>query len=678
MLLMSEVEFFQLPHLLWIMFRRSAFLIWFLFLAMPGFGVTFDSLGPPGGIISQIVPDRRNPSLWFANDESIVYQSTDFGKTWKPKVREAEVILVHPLSSEVLVFSIFSSTNLWESKDGGSTFQMRSRIPIEHIQRAFWDPENPQFLFAFGIGNEFNYWDIGRSMDGGLTWQVINTLPYKIGEDIGGNLEGCKAIEYSHSDLLFAPGNSSHLYLSSHLYYECNEYDQNFLFLLMESEDHGRTWKVIENRESSFASDPLFPDRAFAFNESGINLITTDGWRKISDLNVSGIWAIPRHSNGLLAMKVTSLKQPPYSKRELVQSTDMGATWQFYSQNSHDANVLQTVDDGKSGIIAGTSAGIYYRNSNQDWNVSSNGLQLAHVQAVGASIDGKIVYATRGGFGAKFLSKSTDFGNTWQEISYKEPHPFVITSSVNVDPSDPNHVFLNLPYAASSDAAGFTLVTIDGGKNWKIVAKDKFFQAFDPVDPKIVYFTSPTGLYKSTEGGVHLKRLPVQFNSYFAPHVFVDQSNPSILFFISAAGLSRSNDGGRTKVLLTNGFQKTCADCAPLPRDIAALPQKGAFLLIMFDGRIYRTSNYGNTWQLFSRVSKISGARDRIFSGGPLGRHFYVLRNGSLFESLNGGKNWKNIRKQVAAYSNALTDPQYHPFYIATSRGIRREKISGE
>ncbi len=69
------------------------------------------------------------------------------------------------------------------------------------------------------------------------------------------------------------------------------------------------------------------------------------------------------------------------------------------------------------------------------------------------------------------------------------------------------------------------------GAVWRLVA--------DPSSPSILYATTPTGIFKTADGGVTWKQtLPGAGSIVVAP------SSPSTLYAWTTAGLRRSSNGG--------------------------------------------------------------------------------------------------------------------------------------
>src|SRR5215510_8727965 len=118
------------------------------------------------------------------------------------------------------------------------------------------------------------------------------------------------------------------------------------------------------------------------------------------------------------------------------------------------------------------------------------------------------------------MYKSTDAGKTWQRLGLRDGQQI---PAILVDPRDPNRLFvavLGHPYGPNAERGVFR--STDGGESWqKVLYKDEHTGAidlaFDPRNSQTVYavlwqarqgpwengaFNGPnSGLYKSTDGG---------------------------------------------------------------------------------------------------------------------------------------------------------------------------------
>jgi photosystem II stability/assembly factor-like uncharacterized protein len=175
------------------------------------------------------------------------------------------------------------------------------------------------------------------------------------------------------------------------------------------------------------------------------------------------------------------------------------------------------------------------------------------------------------------MYKSGDGGKTWRHLGLRDGQQI---PAILVDPRNPNRVFvavLGHPYGPNAERGVFR--STDGGENWqKVLYKDEHTGAidlaFDPHNPQTVYavlwqarqgpwengaFQGPnSGLYKSTDGGNTWNPLtgglPALAQGLGRIGIGIAPSEPNRIYAlvearqgaIPAAGLYRSDDAGVT------------------------------------------------------------------------------------------------------------------------------------
>lgn len=243
------------------------------------------------------------------------------------------------------------------------------------------------------------------------------------------------------------------------------------------------------------------------------------------------------------------------------------------------------------------------------------------------------------------MYKSTNSGKTWTHIGLnKSKH----IGTIIVDPHNPNRVFvavLGNIYAATPQRGIFR--SLNGGKTWKKVLflnnnVGGMDLTFDPENSQIVYATlwatrrTPwsvyppsiepgSGIYKSTDGGTHWKKL--------------------------------------TKGLPTSGVGKIGIAVAPTdPNRIYAIigtktKEEG--------GGLYRSNNAGKTWQLMNNAERLWG-RQWYFGRvtvNPKNENTLYVMNTSVYKSTDGGKDF-------TAWKGAPSGNDYHELWIDPNRPI--------
>lgn len=309
---------------------------------------TWVRIGPPAGEIQQILPDRRNPDVWYAINQGILYRSENRAQTWKPSSLEnVFFIAVHPVTSSIFAISgdsSFESSNLWASTDGGKTFQLRASFNYR-LEKVILHPSKPEILYGLAPHGVLIV-----SGNGGQLWSRCE-LPVFDSE-----------YDPVLDDLLISPLDQHTLYLSLTLW-GYSDYD-NGNFLLRSSND-GRSWKVeMKNWGSysiAFHTDPLFPGKAFAIlkvadeNLAEVLRLTQGGWLRISKTKAfDKLFSVARHEKELLALSGMGSVNVSVSR-----SLNEGQTWEPVRIPEFLSPImdLATLDDPLRGILLGTKDG---------------------------------------------------------------------------------------------------------------------------------------------------------------------------------------------------------------------------------------------------------------------------------------------------------------------------------
>lgn len=184
------------------------------------------------------------------------------------------------------------------------------------------------------------------------------------------------------------------------------------------------------------------------------------------------------------------------------------------------------------------------------------------------------------------LYKSTDGGATWKLIKFiSDKAGFV---DVALDPRDPNVVWASSyervrgPYFLKSGGPGSGLwKSTDAGATWADVrgggfpetVKGRIGIAISPSSPDVMYTMveadtlpnakkdpkikaqkSPTGLYRSADGGKTWEKTSDEdTRPFYYSQVRVTPDNPNRIYW-SSTPVKMSNDGGKTAVNATNGI----------------------------------------------------------------------------------------------------------------------------
>ncbi len=216
----------------------------------------------------------------------------------------------------------------------------------------------------------------------------------------------------------------------------------------------------------------------------------------------------------------------PNKERGVFRTTDGGKTWAKVLGKDENTGAIDVVFDphNPNALFAAL-----WQVRRQPWTFSSGG-------------PGSGLY------------RSTDGGNTWQELKgHGLPDGILGRIGVSVSGADSNTV-----YAIIEAKDGGIFRSTDGGENWKKVNDDGRFRQrawyfskiyADPRSAETVYVLN-TGLFRSVDGGKNFTLLPARHGDHHG--LWIDPKNPERIGNANDGGASISNDGGKTWTTLNN------------------------------------------------------------------------------------------------------------------------------
>jgi photosystem II stability/assembly factor-like uncharacterized protein len=287
------------------------------------------------------------------------------------------------------------------------------------------------------------------------------------------------------------------------------------------------------------------------------------------------------------------------------------------------------------------------------------------------------------------IYKSTDAGKTWQHLGLRDGQQI---TNILVDPQDPHRVFvavLGHPYGPNSERGVFR--STDGGETWqKILYKDEDTGAtdlaFDPQNPQILYTDmwssrrppwttgSPLeghtgGLFKSTDGGETWnplsKGLPTNAQGLGRIGFGISPSNPNRIYaLVDAApevgGLYRSDDSGESwqRVNHEGRIWGRGSDFAW----VRVSPENPDVLYIC-NTSTYRSTDAGVN---FTAIKGAPGGDDyhAVWINPENPRIILLAADQGATISVNGGETWSSWYNQpTAQFYHVITDNQF-PYWV--------------
>jgi photosystem II stability/assembly factor-like uncharacterized protein len=275
--------------------------------------------------------------------------------------------------------------------------------------------------------------------------------------------------------------------------------------------------------------------------------------------------------------------------------------------------------------------------------------------------------------------KTDDAGITWEPISDGKITTTGSIGSIDVAPSNPNHVWVGTGSAAirSNVIIGRGVYkSLDAGKTWEFAGLKDSGQVggikVHPFNTSTVWLAalgSPfgpndeRGIFKTTDGGKTWKKTLFVNNETGGRDIEVDWENPDILYaamyrgfrkgwdIISGGpategGIYKSTDGGETWKKITAGLPSKLI--GKIDIDIARSNSKVLYAMVEApgnEGGLYRSNDAGESWALVNSSQRLR-ARPFYFhyaTVNPKNENEVWVNELGLHKSTDGGKTFTTI-----------------------------------
>ena len=661
----------------------------------------FREIGPfRGGRSCAVTGVDGNPNLfYFGSTGGGVWKTTDGGKTYKNisdgyfggsigavAVSKSDPNVIYVGGGEVTVRgNVSSGYGIWKSEDAGETWKSCGLPKSRHIPRIVIDPQNPDIVYAAVLGNIYKPTSergVYKSTNGGKTWSKI-------------------LFESNHAgavELVIDPNNPRNLYAATwrvkRTPYSLSSGGEGSI--LWKSTDRGNNWRKISSNKG-FAQgilgiigvtvSPVNSDRVWAIVENkdkGGVYRSDDGgetWSHVNDSRAlrqrawyySKIYADTKDINKVYVMNVsyhkstdggetfTSHNAPhgdhhdlwiaPEDNNRMIIGDDGGAqvtydggeTWstyhnqptaQFYrvtTDNSFPYRIYAAQQDNSTIRIKHRSNGSYIDEG--DWEPSAGG-ESAHI-AIDPN-DNDIVY---GGSYGGYLTRVNHKNNSERGINVWPDNPMGYGAEGMKYRFQWNFPVFFSPHNAKKMYAfsNHVHVTENEGQSWEIISPD-------------LTRNVPEKL-KSSGGPITQDNTGVE---YYCTLFAGGESNlkSGLIWVGSDDGLIHlTKDSGKT---WTNVTPKNMPEWMminsidPSPFDPGTCYVAGTkYKTGDFKPYLYRTENYGMTWELitnniknenFTRVLRADPARKGLLYAGT---------ESGLYISFDDGNSWKSFQQNL-------------------------------
>jgi photosystem II stability/assembly factor-like uncharacterized protein len=235
--------------------------------------------------------------------------------------------------------------------------------------------------------------------------------------------------------------------------------------------------------------------------------------------------------------------------------------------------------------------------------------------------------------------RSLDKGAHWEEISPPESAEIHEVESIAIDPYDPEIIYAgtwHLPWK-----------TMDGGKTWKTMSKglivdsDIFSMYVDQDQPRLMYLSACSGIYRSDDFGDDFRKVNgIPSAARRTRAIVMDTAKSDTVYAGTTQGLYKTTDGGKT-------WQRTTpADV--IVNDVYVDPTNPQHVLLATDrsgvlasddgGMTFEPSNPGYSQRQVAAL--LTDAKDpgTIYAGVINDKRF-----GGVFLTTDYGRNWRQV-----------------------------------
>ena len=686
------------------------------------------NIGPGGmsGRVTSIDVVHSNPDIMYAGTASGgLWKSTSGGIKWAPIFEDEATASIGAVaiqqSNPSVIWvgtgegnprnSLNGGYGIYKSLDGGKNWILMGLEKTRHIHRVIIDPTNPNTVYAAAIGSpwgEHPERGVYKTTDGGKTWNKILYTNQKSGA----------------ADLVMDPQNPNKLIAAMW------EHKRDPWFFnsggegsgLYSTYDGGDTWKKISSEDGlpegnlgriGIAIAPSKPDVIYALIEAKKNALykSTDGgvnWKKVSDnmdeignrpFYYADIYVDSQNENRLFSIftYVNVSEDGGKSFKQLMPAygVDNGIHPDHHAWWIHPTNGDFMIDGNDGGMNITKDGG-------DSWRFIGN---LPVAQFYHINIDNEFPYNVYGGMqdngswrGPAYVWRAQGIRNSyWQEISFgdgfdvipdKDDSQFGWTMSQEgyvsrydwktgnnyiVRPTHPNadvtlrfnwNAAINIDPNSNSTlyfGSQFVHKSTDKGQTWQIISPD-----LTTNDPDKLKQHESGGLTMDATGAEnHCTILVIEPSEMEANMLWVSTDDGRVHY---------TQDGGTQWTEVTKNI-KDLPKGSWIPQIKASKTNKGEALLVANDYRrfnytpyVYRTKNYGKTWERIVDATDVTCYALSIVEDVEEPNLLFLGTDDGLYISIDHGTKWTKWTEGFPTVSvkDLIIHPREHDLVIGT------------
>ena len=673
------------------------------------------SIGPAGmsGRVTAIDALCTNPELIYLGTASGgVWKTVNGGISWQPVFDEQPILNIGSVaiqqSNPSVVWvgtgegnprnSVSIGAGIYKSPDGGKSWKMMGLEKTRNIHRIIIDPNNPNTVYAAAIGNPYSEHPergVYKTIDGGDTWNLVLHT---------NDTSGC-------ADLVMDPSNPNKL-IAAMWQHRRTPWSFNSggpgsgLYMTL---DGGRNWKKL-GKEDGLPEGDLGrigltisynePSRVYALVEATKNGLyrSDDGGFKWELINSNkeevtnrafyfqDIRVDPKNENRLYNIKQT-----------ITVSEDGGKTFKTvlpYSGIHPDHHAFWINPLNPDLILDGNDGGIgISHDRGRNWKFDE---QIPVGQFYHINTDNKLPYNVMGGMqdngswhGPAYVWRNGGIRNYyWDNVGGGDGF------DVSADPEDNDWIYSMSQggeLGKQNISTGERMFLQPPPPDLKTRLRFNWNAAFaqDPVDPKTIYYGSQF-LHKSTDKGLNWAIISTDLTTNNPAQQKQDENgglsiditgaeNYNTIICIAPSPRDRntiwigtddgnvqlSRDGGKTWINFRSKIPGMPTG-AWVPQIRASTYDAAEAFVVCNDYRrgdfkpyIFRTKNFGQTWERILDENKVKGYAlcliqdpvqpNLIFAGTEQGL-WVSFDNGSSFQQ------WKNGYPSVSTYDLTIQE----------------------